>query len=58
MPDVSVPLAIYTGWNLFNAESGLTQLLSSMQGSYNVSAIVDDAGRHLDLVWSGSRGET
>jgi hypothetical protein len=34
MPEVSVPLATYTGWNLFNAESGPTHLLSSMQGSY------------------------
>ena len=29
-----MPLATYTGWNLFNAESGPTNLLSSMQGSY------------------------
>jgi hypothetical protein len=34
MPEVAVPLATYTGWNLFNAESGPTGLLSSMQGSY------------------------
>ena len=34
MPEVSVPLATYTGWNLFNADSGPTSLLSSMQGSY------------------------
>jgi hypothetical protein len=34
MPDISVPLATYTGWNLFNAESGPPSLLSSMQGSY------------------------
>ena len=34
MPEVSVPLATYTGWNLFNAESGPPSLLSSMQGSY------------------------
>ena len=34
MPEVSVPLATYTGWNLFNTESGPTNLLSSMQGSY------------------------
>jgi hypothetical protein len=34
MPDVAVPLATYTGWNLFNAESGPPTLLSSMQGSY------------------------
>ena len=33
-PAISVPLATYTGWNLFNAESGPTNLLSSMQGSY------------------------
>ena len=34
MPEIAVPLATYTGWNLFNAESGPTSLLSSMQGSY------------------------
>ena len=34
MPEISVPLATYTGWNLFNAESGPSSLLSSMQGSY------------------------
>ena len=34
MPEVAVPLATYTGWNLFNAESGPPTLLSSMQGSY------------------------
>jgi hypothetical protein len=34
MPEVAVPLATYTGWNLFNAESGPSTLLSSMQGSY------------------------
>jgi hypothetical protein len=34
MPEVAVPLATYTGWNLFNAESGPSTVLSSMQGSY------------------------
>jgi Alpha/beta hydrolase domain len=34
MPELSVPLATYTGWNLFNAKSGPTAVLSSMQGSY------------------------
>ena len=34
MPEVSVPLATFTGWNLFNAESGPASVLSSMQGSY------------------------
>ena len=34
MPEVAVPLATYTGWNLFNPESGPARLLSSMQGSY------------------------
>ena len=34
MPDLAVPLATYTGWNLFNARSGPTDVLSSMQGSY------------------------
>lgn len=34
MPELAVPLATYTGWNLFNARSGPTHVLSSMQGSY------------------------
>ncbi len=34
MPEVAVPLATYTGWNLFDTESGPAALLSSMQGSY------------------------
>ena len=34
MPEVAVPLATYTGWNLFHAEAGPTDVLSSMQGSY------------------------
>ena len=34
LPDVAVPLATYTGWNLFNDRSGPTDVLSSMQGSY------------------------
>jgi hypothetical protein len=34
MPELSVPLATYTGWNLFNAKAGPTTVLSSMQGSY------------------------
>jgi hypothetical protein len=34
MPELAVPLATYTGWNLFNARSGPTGVLSSMQGSY------------------------
>ena len=34
MPEVAVPLATYTGWNLFNPESGPAAALSSMQGSY------------------------
>ncbi len=34
MPELSVPLATYTGWNLFNARSGPANVLSSMQGSY------------------------
>jgi Alpha/beta hydrolase domain len=108
MPEVAVPLATYTGWNLFNAESGPTNLLSSMQGSYiplartrserertkdprlsieeryqsrdqylsqvstaaaqlvrggyllqgDVTAIVEHAGRHWDLVSSSSRETT
>ena len=34
MPELAVPLATYTGWNLFNERSGPTDVLSSMQGSY------------------------
>jgi hypothetical protein len=34
MPEQMVPLATYTGWNLFNAEAGPPHELSSMQGSY------------------------
>ena len=34
MPELSVPVATYTGWNLFNDRSGPTAVLSSMQGSY------------------------
>jgi hypothetical protein len=34
MPELTVPLATYTGWNLFNDRSGPTAVLSSMQGSY------------------------
>ena len=34
MPELAVPLATYTGWNLFNDRSGPAGVLSSMQGSY------------------------
>jgi hypothetical protein len=34
MPELAVPVATYTGWNLFNDRSGPTQVLSSMQGSF------------------------
>ena len=34
MPEVAVPLATYTGWNLFNPDAGPSHVLSSMQGSY------------------------
>ena len=34
MPEVAVPLATYTGWNLFRPENGPPDVLSSMQGSY------------------------
>ena len=34
MPEVVVPLATYTGWNLFNAESGPPDEISSMVGSF------------------------
>jgi hypothetical protein len=33
MPELTVPLATYTGWNLFNDRSGPTTVLSSMPGS-------------------------
>ena len=34
VPELSVPVATYTGWNLFNEKSGPTNVLSSMQGSF------------------------
>ncbi len=34
MPEVSVPLATYTGWNNFEKSAGPEDVLSSMQGSY------------------------
>ena len=34
LPEHAVPLATYTGWNLFNASSGPAHVLSSMQGSF------------------------
>ena len=34
LPELAVPLATYTGWNLFNANSGPTNEISSMAGSY------------------------
>jgi hypothetical protein len=34
VPELSVPVATYTGWNLFNERSGPTGVLSSMQGSF------------------------
>lgn len=34
MPELSVPIATYTGWNLFNEKAGPTNVVSSMQGSF------------------------
>jgi hypothetical protein len=34
MPEQQVPLATYTGWNLFNGKSGPTDEISNMEGSY------------------------
>ncbi|MDH4062826.1 MAG: alpha/beta hydrolase domain-containing protein [Acidobacteriota bacterium] len=34
VPALEVPLATYTGWNLFNERSGPTDVVSSMQGSF------------------------
>jgi hypothetical protein len=34
MPELAVPIATYTGWNMFNEKSGPTNVLSSMQGSF------------------------
>lgn len=34
MPELAVPVATYTGWNLFNERSGPTNVVSSMQGSF------------------------
>ena len=33
-PELAVPLATYTGWNLFNERSGPANVVSSMQGSF------------------------
>jgi len=34
MPELAVPLATYTGWNLFNGRAGPRDVVSSMQGSF------------------------
>lgn len=34
LPAVSVPLATYTGWNLFNENNGPTNVISNMVGSF------------------------
>ncbi|MDO8793413.1 MAG: alpha/beta hydrolase domain-containing protein [Vicinamibacterales bacterium] len=34
MPELTVPVATYTGWNLFNEKSGPTNVVSNMQGSF------------------------
>jgi hypothetical protein len=34
VPELTVPVATYTGWNLFNDRAGPTDVLSSMQGSF------------------------
>jgi hypothetical protein len=34
MPELAVPIATYTGWNLFNPQSGPANVVSSMQGSF------------------------
>ncbi len=34
VPELAVPLATYTGWNLFNERSGPAGVVSSMQGSF------------------------
>ncbi|MGQ0732136.1 MAG: alpha/beta hydrolase domain-containing protein [Acidobacteriota bacterium] len=34
LPELAVPVATYTGWNLFNERSGPPTVVSSMQGSF------------------------
>jgi Alpha/beta hydrolase domain len=34
VPELAVPVATYTGWNLFNERSGPPNVVSSMQGSF------------------------
>ena len=34
VPELAVPVATYTGWNLFNERSGPADVVSSMQGSF------------------------
>jgi len=43
MPEQIVPLATYTGWNLFNRQSGPEGVLSNMQGSYIPFSLSRDA---------------
>jgi len=34
MPEIAVPLATYTGWNLYNERSGPTNVMSTLTGSF------------------------
>jgi hypothetical protein len=48
MPELSVPVSTYTGWNMFNERSGPTDVVSSMQGSF-----IPFAGSKADRERSG-----
>ena len=49
VPELSVPVATYTGWNLFNERSGPTDVVASMQGSFiPLPATRADASRARD----------
>jgi len=49
VPELSVPVATYTGWNLFNERSGPTDVVSSMQGSFiPFPAMKGDRDRAVD----------
>jgi hypothetical protein len=48
VPELSVPVSTYTGWNMFNERSGPTDVVSSMQGSF-----IPFAGSKADRERSG-----
>jgi len=54
LPEVAVPLASYTGWNLFNATSGPTRELASMTGSFIPFSLSPSARKREYSGWGKS----